>query len=60
VDCKIGQLTAAQWMSSSDAGGCCPLLFVIALFATRSWGLRSVLLDYVHTRSMPDQLAALW
>ena len=45
------QLTAAQWLSSS-LPALLTILFVIALFAHAVVGLRSVLLDYVHTRSL--------
>ncbi len=45
------QLTAAQWLSS-PLPALLTILFVIALFAHAVVGLRSVLLDYVHTRSL--------
>jgi succinate dehydrogenase / fumarate reductase, membrane anchor subunit len=43
------ELTAAQWLSS-PVPAFLTILFVIALFAHAIVGLRSVLLDYVHTR----------
>jgi succinate dehydrogenase / fumarate reductase membrane anchor subunit len=43
------QLTAEQWLSSPVPAHL-TLLFVLALFAHALVGLRSVLLDYVHTR----------
>jgi succinate dehydrogenase / fumarate reductase membrane anchor subunit len=43
------ELTAAQWLSS-PVPALLTILFVIALFAHAVVGLRSVLLDYVHTR----------
>jgi len=43
------ELTAAQWLSS-PVPALLTILFVIALFAHAIVGLRSVLLDYVHTR----------
>jgi succinate dehydrogenase / fumarate reductase membrane anchor subunit len=43
------ELTAAQWLSSPVAA-LLTILFVMALFAHAVVGLRSVLLDYVHTR----------
>ena len=43
------ELTAAQWLSS-PVPALLTILFVIALFAHAVAGLRSVLLDYVHTR----------
>ncbi len=45
------QLTAVQWLSS-PLPALLTILFVIALFAHAVVGLRSVLLDYVHTRSL--------
>ena len=44
------QETAAQWLSS-PLPALLTILFVIALFAHAIIGLRSVLLDYVHTRA---------
>jgi succinate dehydrogenase / fumarate reductase membrane anchor subunit len=44
------QLTAAQWLGS-PAPALLTILFLIALFAHAVVGLRSVLLDYVHTRA---------
>ena len=44
------ELTAAQWLSS-PVPALLTILFVIALFAHAIVGLRSVLLDYVHTRA---------
>ena len=44
------QLTAAQWLSS-PVPALLTILFVIALFAHAVVGLRSVLLDYVHTHA---------
>ena len=43
------ELTAAQWLSS-PVPALLTILFVMALFAHAVVGLRSVLLDYVHTR----------
>jgi succinate dehydrogenase / fumarate reductase membrane anchor subunit len=43
------ELTAAQWLSS-PVPALLTILFVTALFAHAVAGLRSVLLDYVHTR----------
>ena len=43
------ELTAAQWLSS-PVPALLTILFVMALFAHAVAGLRSVLLDYVHTR----------
>jgi len=43
------ELTATQWLSS-PVPALLTILFVIALFAHAVVGLRSVLLDYVHTR----------
>lgn len=45
------QLTAAQWLSS-PVPALLTLLFVLALFAHAVVGLRSVILDYVHTRAL--------
>jgi len=45
------ELTAAQWLSS-PVPALLTILFVIALFAHAIVGLRSVLLDYVHTRGL--------
>ena len=45
-----GQLTAAQWLAS-PVPALLTMLFVISLFAHAVVGLRSVLLDYVHTRT---------
>ena len=42
------ELTAAQWLSS-PVPALLTILFVIALFTHAVVGLRSVLLDYVHT-----------
>ena len=44
------QLTAAQWLSS-PVPALLTILFVIALFAHAVVGLRSVLVDYVHTHA---------
>ncbi len=44
------RLTAAQWLSL-PIPALLMILFVIALFAHAFVGLRSILLDYVHTRS---------
>jgi succinate dehydrogenase / fumarate reductase membrane anchor subunit len=44
------QLTAAQWLSS-PVPALLTILFLIALFAHAVLGLRSVLLDYVHTHA---------
>jgi succinate dehydrogenase / fumarate reductase membrane anchor subunit len=44
------QLTAAQWLSA-PVPALLTLLFVATLFAHAVVGLRSVLLDYVHTRA---------
>jgi succinate dehydrogenase / fumarate reductase membrane anchor subunit len=44
------QLTAAQWLSL-PVPALLTMLFVAALFAHAVIGLRSVLLDYVHTRA---------
>jgi succinate dehydrogenase / fumarate reductase membrane anchor subunit len=44
------QSTAAQWLSA-PVPALLTLLFVAALFAHAVVGLRSVLLDYVHTRA---------
>jgi len=43
------ELTATQWLSS-PVPALLTILFVIALFTHAVVGLRSVLLDYVHTR----------
>src|SRR6266850_2372143 len=43
------EITAAQWMAS-PVPALLTILFVIALFMHAVVGLRSVLLDYVHTR----------
>jgi succinate dehydrogenase / fumarate reductase membrane anchor subunit len=43
------EATAAQWMAS-PVPALLTILFVIALFMHAVVGLRSVLLDYVHTR----------
>jgi succinate dehydrogenase / fumarate reductase, membrane anchor subunit len=43
------ETTAAQWLSS-PVPALLTILFVIALFMHAVVGLRSVLLDYVHTR----------
>jgi len=43
------ELTATQWLSS-PVPALLTILFVMALFAHAVVGLRSVLLDYVHTR----------
>ena len=44
------QMTAAQWLSS-PLPALLTILFVIALFMHAVVGLRSVFLDYVHTRA---------
>ena len=44
------RLTAAQWLSA-PIPALLTILFVVALFAHAVVGLRSVLLDYVHTRT---------
>jgi succinate dehydrogenase membrane anchor subunit len=44
------QVTAAQWLSS-PVPTLLTILFVAALFAHMIVGLRSVLIDYVHTRA---------
>ncbi|MGA7263022.1 MAG: succinate dehydrogenase, hydrophobic membrane anchor protein, partial [Stellaceae bacterium] len=44
------QLTAVQWLSS-PVPALLTILFVLALFAHAVVGLRSVLVDYVHTRA---------
>ncbi len=44
------QLTAVQWLSS-PVPALLTILFVAALFAHAVVGLRSVLVDYVHTRA---------
>ena len=44
------QLTAVQWLSS-PVPALLTILFVTALFAHAVVGLRSVLIDYVHTRA---------
>ena len=44
------QSTAAQWLSS-PVPALLTILFVTALFAHAVVGLRSVLVDYVHTRA---------
>ena len=44
------QLTAAQWLSA-PVPALLTILFVAALFAHAVVGLRSVLVDYVHTRA---------
>ena len=44
------QLTAVQWLSS-PVPALLTILFVTALFAHAVVGLRSVLVDYVHTRA---------
>jgi succinate dehydrogenase / fumarate reductase membrane anchor subunit len=44
------QATAAQWLGS-PVPALLTILFVAALFAHAVVGLRSVLLDYVHTRA---------
>ena len=43
------RLSAARWLSS-PVPALLTILFVVALFAHAFVGLRSVLLDYVHTR----------
>ena len=43
------EITAAQWLGS-PVPALLTILFVIALFMHAVVGLRSVLLDYVHTR----------
>jgi succinate dehydrogenase / fumarate reductase, membrane anchor subunit len=44
------QFTAAQWLSS-PVPALLTILFVVAVFAHAVVGLRSVLVDYVHTRA---------
>jgi succinate dehydrogenase / fumarate reductase, membrane anchor subunit len=44
------QFTAAQWLSS-PVPALLTILFVLALFAHAVVGLRSVIMDYVHTRA---------
>jgi len=44
------QLTAAQWLSA-PVPALLTILFVTALFTHALVGLRSVLVDYVHTRA---------
>ena len=44
------QLTAARWLSS-PVPALLTILFVTAMFAHAVVGLRSVLVDYVHTRA---------
>jgi succinate dehydrogenase / fumarate reductase membrane anchor subunit len=46
---SASQVTAAQWLSS-PVPALLTVLFLAALFAHASVGLRSILLDYVHTR----------
>jgi succinate dehydrogenase / fumarate reductase, membrane anchor subunit len=43
-------MTAAQWLGS-PVPALLTILFVLALFVHAAVGLRSVLLDYVHTRA---------
>jgi len=45
------QATAAQWLAS-PVPALLTILFVLALFVHAVVGLRSVLLDYVHTRAL--------
>src|SRR5580704_6414927 len=45
-----GRLTAAQWLAS-PISALLVILFVLAGFAHMLAGLRSVFLDYVHTRA---------
>ena len=45
-----GQATAAQWLSA-PIPALLTMLFVVALFVHALVGLRSVVLDYVHTRA---------
>jgi succinate dehydrogenase / fumarate reductase membrane anchor subunit len=47
---SASQVTAAQWLSS-PVPALMTILFLAALFAHAYVGLRSVLLDYVHTRA---------
>jgi succinate dehydrogenase / fumarate reductase membrane anchor subunit len=47
---SASQLTAAQWLSS-PVPALMTIFFLAALFAHAYVGLRSVLLDYVHTRA---------
>jgi len=47
---RSDQSTAAQWLSA-PVPALLTLLFVAALFAHAVVGLRSILLDYVHTRA---------
>src|ERR1700759_5544262 len=47
---RAGQVTAAQWLSS-PVPALMTIFFLAALFAHAYVGLRSVLLDYVHTRA---------
>ena len=47
---SAGQVTAAQWLSS-PVPALMTIFFLAALFAHAYVGLRSVLLDYVHTRA---------
>ena len=44
------QMTAAAWLPRR-CRRCLTILFVLALFAHAVVGLRSVLVDYVHTRA---------
>jgi succinate dehydrogenase / fumarate reductase membrane anchor subunit len=47
---SASQVTAAQWLSA-PVPALLTILFLTALFAHAFVGLRSVLLDYVHTRA---------
>ena len=47
---SASQVTAAQWLSS-PVPALMTIFFLAALFAHAYVGLRSVLLDYVHTRA---------
>jgi succinate dehydrogenase / fumarate reductase membrane anchor subunit len=46
-----GQVTAAAWLAS-PVGALLVILFVLAALAHALVGLRSVLVDYVHTRAL--------
>jgi succinate dehydrogenase / fumarate reductase membrane anchor subunit len=47
---SASRLTAAQWLSS-PLPALLTILFLAALFTHAFVGLRSILLDYVHTRT---------
>ena len=47
---SASQVTAAQWLSS-PVPALLTIFFLAALFAHAFVGLRSILLDYVHTRA---------